>query len=178
MKEEWKIIPNFSNYEASSLGRIRNKNGQILKLRLNGTRENNLYLAVKLMMDGKTWRDKINSKVMRVHRLVLMAFQGLPLKGQIACHKNDIKTENSSDNLYWGTHKSNAKDSIISGTFKFAHPGFGEDHHNFKYSDNLINKIRSEYTGKRGEQSALARKYGIPQQYLSSILNNKMRKAA
>lgn len=177
MKEEWKTIPGFESYQVSDLGRVRNMRGQILKQRMNGARENNKYFAVDLQTRGDgSWRER--RRVKKVHRLVLTAFGGLPKEGQIACHKNDIRTDNRAENLYWGTHKSNAADAIRSGAFYHTHPGFGEDHHSVKYSDELINTIRKEYTGKRGDQIALSRKYGIPYQYVSTILAGRVRIAA
>lgn len=172
--EIWKQIPGFSNYEVSSFGKVRNKSGSILVQWLNGSREDNLYLALDLQKDGdEDW--KTRRKRMSVHRLVLMAFHGMPEDGQIACHKNNIKTDNRPENLYWGTYKDNAADQIKNGTFKYAHPGLGENHHSAKFSNEIIEKIRSEYTGKRGEQTSLAKKYGMAQQNISAIVNGKLR---
>ena len=72
--EIWKTIPEFSHYEASNYGRIRNVSGHIMKQRLNGTRENNKYWSVNLMKDGnEPWR--LRHKLLSVHRLVLKAFK-------------------------------------------------------------------------------------------------------
>lgn len=178
-KEEWRIIPGYEDYQASSAGRIRNNNGKILRPHLNKARPGNRYYVVNLMAPKKSglgWKQRI--KLLKVHRLVLLAFSGAPKPGQIGCHKNDVKTENHIDNLYWGTYESNALDSIRMGTFNFPHPGLGEKHHSAKYSDELIDQIRKEYTGKWGEQTILSRKYGIPLGYLNTLLNHRMRRSA
>lgn len=143
---------------------------------MNGTRENNKYLAVNLMRteEGVSWKKR--KKIMKIHRLMLMAFVGLPQKGQVACHKDDVKTNNFLDNLYWGTASTNAKDAIKNGKFYQHRPSFGENHHLCKYTDELISKLRSEYTGEYGEQARLARKYGISPQTISPLLRNKIRK--
>lgn len=174
--EIWKKIPGFENYMASDLGRIRNSKGEIMNLTLNGARTNNLYLAVSLQLKDLSLRWEKRKRTVKVHRLILMAFCGLPKEGQIGCHKNDVKIDNRLENLYWGTREDNAKDSILAGTFHFPHPGSNDNHHSAKYSNALIEQIRNEYTGKRGEQTALGKKYNISQQYLSAIFNEKVRK--
>jgi hypothetical protein len=175
--EIWKKIPGFSRYEASNLGRIRNINNLIIKQRLNGTRKNNKYLVFDAMGDGIAhWRQR--RKILLVHRAILMAFCGSPSIEQIACHKNDDKMNNNLANLYWGTAQSNAADSIHNGSFNFPHPGIGENHHSVKFTDELINKIRKEYTGSWGEQTKLAKKYGLSINHVSVILRNKLRKTA
>lgn len=135
-----------------------------------------LYIDLQKAKDGRHWKERRNT--LMVHKLVLLAFAGPCPEGFIGCHKNDVKTDNNIDNLYYGTYSDNARDSIRLGTFNFPHPGMGEDHHSCKYSDELITKIKSEFTGIRGNQTALAKKYGISQQYISAILLEKVRKAA
>lgn len=147
--EIWKFIPGHEPYEASNLGRIRNgTKGNVLKPVIWGSRG---HVAVKVGGGRKTSKKY-------VHRLVLMAFVGLPEQGKVGCHRNDIKTDNRIENLYWGTYKQNTADQIRNGKFYFA---VGEGNGMTKYSDETIKKIKSEYTGKRGEQSALAKKYGM-----------------
>lgn len=174
-KEIWKKIPGYENYQISDLGNVRNNLGKFMTQRLNGTRENNKYLSVHLMANipGLGWKER--GKILSVHRLVALAFHGIPTKGKNCCHKNDIKTDNRLENLYWGTASDNAKDSIKNGTFNFPHPGFGEKHHSVKFSDEIIAKIRSEYTGKHGEQTSLGKKYGITQQHVWAIVTGKLR---
>lgn len=143
--EVWKIIPNHESYSASSFGNIKNnKTEKILMPVVWGNRG---HMAVKVG-GGRGASKKY------IHRLVLMSFIGMPEKGQIACHRNDVKTDNRLENLYWGTYKSNTADAIRNGKFFFV-AGIK------KFEDDVIKKILLEYTGKRGEQSALARKYGM-----------------
>lgn len=160
--EEWRPIPNHAPYEASSLGRIRNKSKHILVPVVWGNRG---HVAVKVGGGRKASKKY-------VHRLVLMAFDGMPKEGQIACHRNDVKTENRISNLYWGTYKENTADQIRNGLFYFA---VGEGNGRTEYADDIVDKIRSEYTGKRGEQSALARKYNMHVSNVHLIVHNKTR---
>lgn len=161
MKEQWKEIPFYENYLISSFGRIKTKHGNFLKLM--GNTKRNPYFTVEL-----------KGKKVLVHRLMLMAFIGMPNEGQIVCHRNDIKTDNRLNNLYWGSHKENKQDGIRNG--KFGKAKSGEHHHNVKYSDEVISKIKNEYTGKYGEQTALGRKYGMPQQQVYAIVSGKIRR--
>ena len=62
--ELWEIVPNFENYEVSSLGRVRNrKTGRIIKQSLNEYG----YCLVDLHDNG-------TSKHFKVHRLIAGAF--------------------------------------------------------------------------------------------------------
>lgn len=158
-KEEWRLIPSHEPYEASSLGRIRNKNKKILIPVRWGNRG---HVAVKVGGGRKASKKYI-------HRLVLMAFYGPPTSGRIACHRNDVKTDNRLKNLYWGTYSDNAQDSIRLGTFRF------DNLNTTKYSEDLIKNILSEYIGKRGEQSALAKKYGMSVSNIHLIVHKKSR---
>lgn len=157
--ETWKNIPGYEPYQVSDLGRIRNGDN-ILKPQVGKSRGH----LVVYVGGGRKGSKK------SLHRLVLMAFAGMPEKGQIACHKNDIKTDNRLENLYWGTHKDNTADAIRNGKFSFANP---KD--TTLYDNEIINKIRAEYTGKKGEQSMLARKYGMHVSNVHLIVHNKTR---
>lgn len=118
--EKWLPIPGFEGYyEVSDQGGVRsvdrtvtrtnhsamNLRGKILALQV---RKNTGYLVAALSKDGKP-RDWY------VHRLVLMAFRGLPKSGQEACHGNDIRTDNRLSNLRWDSHTENVKDAVKRG---------------------------------------------------------------
>lgn len=173
-EEIWKKIPHYEDYQASNLGRVMNKHGKIMAPYLNG-RPSYLKLALSLNpICGLNSKER--QKIFPIHRLVLMAFVGIPKKGQHGLHKNDVKTDNRLENLYWGTPKDNVRDSINNGTFILPTVFMGESHPFCTHSDDTIKKIKSEYTGRRGEQTALAKKYGTTQSYISSIVLGKRRK--
>lgn len=161
----------------SSLGRVKNTvSGKMLNPHRHGPKRK-WYLAVDLQKIGtEHWKQR--RKTHRIHRLVLSAFAGKPETGQLACHRNDCATDNRISNLYWGSRKDNASDSIRLGKFKMPHPGFGEKHHGCKYSDELLHKIKEEYTGERGEYARLSRKYGIHQGYIRQLILGELRSAA
>lgn len=161
--ENWLFIPGHHPYEVSSLGRIRNGN-KILKLIKRGPKRKQ-YFAVSLG-GGR------GSSRYSVHRLVLLAFVGPSPIGALGCHKDDDSFNNCLSNLYWGSYKSNASDQIASGKFSYPNPL-----DTTKFNDDVVVKIREEYTGKCGEQSHLARKYNMSISNVHLIVHGKTRAA-
>jgi hypothetical protein len=51
----------------------------------------------------------------------------------------------------------------------------GQNRWSHKLTDEQIAKLRSSYTGARGEQTALARQYGISQGYVSMLVRGLSR---
>jgi hypothetical protein len=96
--EEWRMIPQFPFYEASNLGRIRNKKSQ----RGLSTHDNNGYLALSL----KAGRERPTRQ--RVHRLVAMAFCVKEDSKDYVNHIDGNPRNNRSDNLEWVTNSENA----------------------------------------------------------------------
>lgn len=97
--EKWKQIDNFSNYEVSNKGNVRNKKtGKILSQRY----DRDGYCHIGLVDDNGIKRD------LRVHRLVAQAFvpNPYPNRNQVN-HINEIKDDNSADNLSWCTVEEN-----------------------------------------------------------------------
>lgn len=97
MKEKWRVIEEFPNYEVSSLGRVRSlKTGTIKKPFISDQG----YYKVQLYKKSK----KSNQ---RVHRLVAKAFIANPgAKPQIN-HKNVNRLDNCVANLEWVTDEEN-----------------------------------------------------------------------
>lgn len=116
--EIWKAIPEFTGYEASTLGRIRSYRCQgngldwttepkILKHKVSSRG----YHSVRIRHDDGRIVD------MRVNRLVLLAHVGPCPPGMVACHFPDpTKANNRLDNLRWDTQQANFQDALIHGT--------------------------------------------------------------
>lgn len=177
MKEIWKKVPGYEKYQISNFGKVRHiRTGRLKKFCIQQY-DGPPYLTVQLQKNASVEPNfRKRNKPIRIHRLLLMAFVRMPEDGEIGCHKNGNSMDNRLENLYWGTRKDNAQDSIRHGTFKFIKPVYGESHPRAKFSNELIEKIRAEYTGKRGHQKALCEKYGIKQITMSAILTGKIRK--
>jgi hypothetical protein len=104
---EWRTIPIAPKYEASSDGRIRTvATGLVRALNPWGT-----YLSVTLY-DGAL------VDTHPVHRLVAMAFHGLPEPGQVVRHLDGDSQHNASSNLAWGTQAENVADAMRHGTHR------------------------------------------------------------
>lgn len=92
-EENWKILDNFSNYEISSFGNLRNKKtGYILKPCIKSG-----YLCTHLTNDDK------KSKTMKIHRLVGLSFIPNPENKYTINHKDHNKLNNNLNNLEWST---------------------------------------------------------------------------
>ena len=92
--EIWKTIPDFSNYEISTLGRLRNKN---TKKYIKGTCKRG-WLSVCMPNDNK------KPKTMFLHRLVALTFIPNPHNKRTVNHKNHKRDDNRLSNLEWATY--------------------------------------------------------------------------
>lgn len=106
--ELWKNIKNFSNYEISTFGNLRNK---ITNKHLNPTNRSG-YLGVTIQNDDK------NRKSMKIHRLVALTFLPNPENKYTVNHIDHNKSNNNIDNLEWATtteqnrHKRKTKKEV------------------------------------------------------------------
>lgn len=106
--EIWKEINNFSKYEISNYGNLKNKDTQkILKPSIKSG-----YLCTTLI-DNNGIR-----KPLKMHRLVALHFIPNPENKETVNHKNHNKTDNNINNLEWMTtteqnnHKRKCKKEI------------------------------------------------------------------
>ncbi len=98
--EIWKVIPGFSKYEASSLGRIRNiKKKLLIKPAIN----EGGYCKNSLTDDNNKFITK------SVHQLVALTFIDNPENKKTVNHENKIRNDNSVENLSWATSEEQQK---------------------------------------------------------------------
>lgn len=117
--ESWLPIPGWEGlYEVSSHGRVRSLDrsvhypggwsvpmaGRVLKQRLS----TNGYPYVSLTNGARR-------ETARVHRLVAHAFHGEPEPGHFALHRDDVKTNNTAENIRWGSPSDNNYDAVRNG---------------------------------------------------------------
>lgn len=169
--EEWRDIPGYEGYQASSLGRIRSKDrthrqrmprggyADITypgKVRLQSQCPKTRYMKIGLSFNGKP-------KTFSVHTLVCKAFHGdRPGRNDVA-HGNGDRT----DNLRWCTRSENLMDRVKHGT-----SNRGERNRQSKLTDEQARDIKRRL--KQGErQYILANEYGVSQSAIHDIKNGR-----
>ncbi|MHC4489947.1 MAG: NUMOD4 domain-containing protein [Planctomycetota bacterium] len=161
--EIWKDIPDHSEYQISSRGRVRScKRREVGDwLVLSPAPHPKGYLTVSLY--------GIQKRTYAIHRLVLSAFIGRCPENHEACHRNGAKQDNRLENLYWGTRLDNEKDMKRLGEKTTVR---GEQQGQSKLTAIQIQKIRQ--LAKSGiAQSKIADRFGVTQQHISKIVTRK-----
>ena len=170
MQELWRPVVGYEErYAVSSLGRIKRlehtipvtghpKAGYVrrcLKERLlNPSVGNHGYRTVQL---GKN-----NAHL--VHQLVLIAFVGPRPEGYVACHGSNGKSDNSVDNLSWGTcYKNVVEDRERDGTFIW-----GAADLKSKLTEEQVRFIR-QYK-KQFTQQYMANLFGVDRKTVNDVL--------
>ena len=169
---EWRSIPEFPDYQASSDGRIRRVTPP-----LNGTKPTRpLPNELKLkrhykkgyLFVGLWCRNKNKYVAKTVHRLVLFTFVGSPPTSKHeGCHSGGNQKNNCIENLRWGTRKENVADTIKHGTW-----ARGARHHLSKLTPEIVRQLRSR-PYERGFQKEMAKRLGVSQPTLSAAMSNK-----
>lgn len=115
-KEIWKAIPNFTRYEISSLGRVRNlESGLVLKTQFSN------YPCISL-------QGEMGQKTIRIHVLVAMAFLGHVPNGKkmVVDHIDNNKLNNNVKNLQIITSRENTSKDIKNKTSRFVGVSFSK----------------------------------------------------
>ena len=164
--ETWKDVPNFDGkYQINNKGDIRHKDR--LDKYLKPAKNRKGYLTVGLWGNHK-------GNTFRVHRLVAQVFIPNPENKPQINHINGIKTDNRVENLEWVNNSENVRHADKLGLRRCVK---GEKHYMCKLSETDIEAIRKSYIFRHPEFGtvALAKKYGVSQQHISNILNNRKR---
>lgn len=113
---EWRSIPGWPVYEASSDGRVRRARvkpmGSPIRKEMRGTLHHTGYRQVTVYSEDGHQASKY------VHHLVALAFHGEPLPGQQVRHLNGDPEDNRAENLTWGTGSQNTRDQVAHGTHR------------------------------------------------------------
>ncbi|MBR1146665.1 NUMOD4 domain-containing protein [Bradyrhizobium sp. AUGA SZCCT0431] len=166
--ETWKDAVGYEGfYQISSKGRVRSASrlinspwgvksreyeGQIKKSYIG----KHGYVVTSFYIDGKM-------KLVKLHRLLAMAFIPNPENKPQVNHKNGVKHDNTLSNLEWATGKENMRHAIATGlkpSPKYAGALDGEKCYRATTTGEIVLKIRAEY--KNGATTTfLAAKYGL-----------------
>ena len=134
--EKWKQIPNLP-YEISSLGKIRNLQGKVLKTYI----QNSGYEQIKINYQGLHIHKSI-------HRLVAEAFIPNPLNKEYVNHIDGNKLNNTVDNLEWCTNSENILHARKTGLNPYNKPTLG-----LKLKPRSNNAKQSQYLGVHWDKS-------------------------
>lgn len=129
--EEWRVIPDYPNYEVSNFGNVKSwtikSKGKLLK---PGWKSDG-YETITLT-------NSKGSKTTSVHKVVLLAFIGKRPKGLEIRHLDGNPSNNHLSNLAYGTRKENYADRVKHGT-----SNRGERHPMSKLTTQDIHLIRN-----------------------------------
>lgn len=150
--EKWRKVPGLP-VEASTLGRLTIK-GKVKK----GTLYNNGYFAVQFFYDRIRYR-------FLVHRLVCMAFHGMPpTPNHEVAHNDGNRLNNVPENLRWATRKENMHDKFLHGT-----SSIGSKNGASKLSEDVVLSIRRKHS-KGVSVTKLSAEYGVNYTTVRSIV--------
>ena len=107
-----------------------------------------------------------------------IAFGPIP-EGMLVCHTCDEPLCQNPRHWFLGDDQANCDDKISKGRARYPEPPrkSGEEHPGHVLTDAQVAEIRARYTGRRGEQTALAAEYGVTQPHVSLIVRNRTRVA-
>jgi len=112
MREEWRAVKGYDDYEVSNLGRVRSYRNRW------GRREEPILLSPGKDSDYRyvTLCNEKGNRYADVHRLVLEAFVGPCPDGMESRHLDGDGSNNDVRNLCWGTRSENELDMVGHGT--------------------------------------------------------------
>ena len=103
-------IPFLEGYFISKRGRLwsrYDKSGHITKDKWHRVKYNTSKQGYKFIQR--------KGKIFYIHRLVAMVYIPNPENKAYVCHKDNVPTNNSVNNLYWGTQKDNMSQASKEG---------------------------------------------------------------
>ena len=156
-------IPGLPGCYATADGRIlSNRSGELIELR---QRDCDGYMHVTVAVYRGRVRERHRHSV---HRLVLMAFKGVPEKNaNHGRHLDGDSRNNALDNLEWGTARENAADAVRHGTL-----GKGMAAHRRKLTAEQVQEIRRRLAD--GEQdAALAKEFRVSRYYPTKLVQER-----
>lgn len=103
---------------------------------------------------------KRKKQVVKKHRLLAQAFLPNPNSYPIVRHLNDVKTDNSIENLCWGTQKENINDAYSNG--------YKNKGRKFADKETVIDIFYSDKP-----QSVLSKKYNVSRSAIQNIKNKE-----
>lgn len=169
MKEEFKILNDFTAYRISNFGRIQSRWQRISAYNGFGIIIKDIWKDLKPKDDGKGYlqvhlTDGKNRKTYRIHSLVALYFLGKSPKDKpIIRHLDSNKKNNHIQNLAYGSYVENENDKIENGTWNTRRGGA-------KITIDQVKEIR-EKLNKRISQKLLSKEYNVSRPTITRIAN-------
>jgi hypothetical protein len=163
--EEWRVVPDYQDYEVSSLGNVRSwkplgmEKGRPLKARI---------LAPETSWEGYRMahlRNSTGRKRAKVAALVLLAFVGPRPNGMVVAHTNGNAIDDRLENVRYATQRENIHDKFRHGTVMF-----GEGHTNHKLTAEKVIAIRQS----NKSHPATALEFGVSKSLVSAIRKRRI----
>jgi hypothetical protein len=107
------------------------------------------------------------------HRWAYKHFVGPIDNGLFVCHRCDVRAFVNPSHLFVGTQKENMVDASHKGKLKGGTGIVGSDHHFSKLTCSAVLQIKAEYTGKYGDLTRLAKRFGVSLTAIKCVANNK-----
>lgn len=173
--EEWKEIPGFEGYyEASSYGRIKSLDREILQRNGKTKRLKGKVLSTPLGSDGRYYVIVLycgGKKYMRnVHRFIALTFVSNPDNLKEVNHLDGNGLNNHIDNLEWVSPKGNMAHAIEHGLLN---PAFGENSGKSKLTEEDVIEIRNLYYFKNFTSIDLEKKFQVDRSAIHSIIKGE-----
>jgi len=165
MKEIFKPIKDFPNYEISNLGNVKSLgNSKWRKEKImKSSVWNKGYKMLILCKNGK-------EKAMQVHRLIATAFIPNPLNKPQVNHIDGNKINNSVSNLEWVTARENTQHAFRLGLMAVPK---GESVYCAKLNNEQVLEIRELYKTGKYTQNKLGEMYSVVRQCIGDITTRK-----
>lgn len=113
----------------------------------------------------------MNGKQQYAHRVSYQLYHG-EIGSLHVLHKCDNTMCVNPDHLFLGTAQDNVKDKMNKGR---GFVPYGDKHYLKKFDQEIIEELRRLHSKIKMPYAIYSRIYGIPEKYISSILNGKRR---
>lgn len=158
-------VPIYTNRWAHRDGRIINQFNRIML----GSRDRAGYINVYAKGGGS------KTNMAKAHRLVALAFHGVPPNKLQVNHKNGIKDDNRAENLEWATPKENTAHAWATGLMESVKGQTrlqGGGHPLAKLNKEAVAAMRKAHESGASVAS-IARAFGVSRPHASNIVNKK-----
>jgi hypothetical protein len=120
---------------------------------------------------------RVGGRNVGAHRAALMLREAPPAATSVAMHSRDNRTCVNPAHLSWGTQSQNLLDCAARGRHKRVALA-GERHPSAVLTDEQAAEILRRYTGRRGEQAALAAEFGVSRPVVHKLVHGHRKRPA